>query len=374
MKKKIKIALIATSDFTFKSFMLTNIKRLSKDFNLLICCNNALSIKKFIPKNVSLNNINFVRKPNLLIDIVSFFSLLYFFLKNKPYLTISLTPKAGFLTALASFIARVSYRIHWFTGQLWVTKKGLTRVFYKILDKVIFLLSHHVLVDSNSQKKFLISTGIIRKQKSTVLLNGSVGGVNIKKFKYSNKERNIFRKKLKIRKNDFIFLYLGRINRDKGIIELIKAFKKIDKFYKVFLILVGPIEENFIKNYIKQNKKVIYAGKTNNPEKWFSVGDIICLPSFREGFGSVIIEAGACNLPALGSNIYGISDAIEQNKTGILHKVGNVNDIKNKMLFAIKNKKLLKKYGQRARKRVKKKFEENLLSQHFLEFINSRIS
>ena len=123
MKKKIKIALIATTDSTFKSFMLTHIKRLSKDFNLLICCNNVLSIKKLVPKNVSLHNINFVRKPNLLIDIFSFFSLLYFFLKNKPYLTISLTPKAGFLTALASFIASVSYRIHWFTGQLWVTKK-----------------------------------------------------------------------------------------------------------------------------------------------------------------------------------------------------------------------------------------------------------
>ena len=263
--------------------MLTHIKRLSKDFNLLICCNNVLSIKKLVPKNVSLHNINFVRKPNLLIDIASFFSLLYFFLKNKPYLPISLTPTAGFLTALASFIARVSYRIHWFTGQLWVTKKGLTRIFYKILDRIIFSLSHHVLVDSNSQKKFLISKSIIKKQKSTVLLHGSVGGVNVKKFKYSKKERNLYRKKLKIRKNDFIFLYLGRINRDKGIIELIKAFKKIDKFYKAFLILVGPIEENFIKNYIKYNKKVIYA--KNYPEKWFSVGDIVCLPSFREGFG-----------------------------------------------------------------------------------------
>ena len=112
MKKKIKIALIATTDSTFKSFMLTHIKRLSKDFNLLICCNNVLSIKKLVPKNVSLHNINFVRKPNLLIDIASFFSLLYFFLKNKPYLTISLSPKAGF----NSFIIHCKsfYRIHFY--------------------------------------------------------------------------------------------------------------------------------------------------------------------------------------------------------------------------------------------------------------------
>ena len=98
-----------------------------------------------------------------------------------------------------------------------------------------------------------------------------------------------------------------------------------------------------------------------------------CLPSYREGFGSTIIEAGSCNLPTLGSNIYGINDAIEKNQTGFFHKAGNVNDIQKKMLFVIKNKKLLKKYGKNARKRVEKNFEENLITQKFLEFINSRI-
>ena len=99
----------------------------------------------------------------------------------------------------------------------------------------------------------------------------------------------------------------------------------------------------------------------------------MCLPSHREGFGSVVIEAASCNLPTLGSNIYGISDAIVENQTGFLHKVGNAGDIKKKMVFVIKNKRLLKKFGQRARKRAKKNFEENLISQKFLEFINSKI-
>ena len=298
---------------------------------------------------------------------------MFSFFKNRPHLTISLSPKAGFITALSSFLARISYRIHWFTGQVWVTKKGFVRTFYKILDKIIFNLSHHVLVDSYSQKKFLITNNILSKTKSSVLFHGSVGGVNVNKFKYKKTYRNLLRRKLKISKNDFVFLYLGRINKDKGVIDLIESFKGFQKFNKVFLILVGPMETDYIKKYINKNKKISYVGKTLFPEKWFSMADILCLPSYREGFGSVIIEAGSCHLPSLGSNIYGINDAIIENQTGFLHKVGNISDIQKKMLFIINNKKLLKKYGINARKRVKKNFEENLISQKFLEFINSKI-
>ena len=374
MKKKQTIALIAITASTINSFMLRHIEVLSKDYNLLIFCNDTSLIRKKIPKNVLLTNINFKRQLNLIFDSVSFLFLLYFLVKYRPHLTISITPKAGLITAISSFIAGVSYRIHYFTGQTWVTKKGFVRFIYKVSDRIIFKLSHHVLMDSSSQKKFLISNNIISHDRSTVLLHGSVGGVNTKKFKYKKTTRNLLRKKLQISKNDFTFLYLGRMNRDKGIIDLIKAFQKIKNFYNIFLVLVGPIEDEYIKNFIKKNKKVIYVGETLNPEKWFSMADILCLPSYREGFGSVVIEAGSCNLPTLGSNIYGITDAIVKNQTGFLHKVGSISDIKKKMLLVIKNRKLLKKYGQRARKRVEKKFEENLISEKFLEFIKSRIN
>ena len=374
MKQTLTIAIVSTTASTINAFMLCHINKLSSQYNLLILCDDAMSLKKKVPNNVVLNNIKFHRKPNLIIDIKTFFILLYFLIKNKPSLTISLSPKAGFLTALSSFITRVPYRIHWFTGQVWITKKGLVRRFYKIIDKIIFNLSSHVLVDSHSQRKFLISNNIISKNKSSVLFNGSVGGVNIKKFKFNNSNRYLKRRKFNISINDFVFLYLGRINKDKGIFDIIKAFEKIQEFDKIFLILVGPLEDKNIKNLIKDNKRIIYAGKTLVPEKWFSIADIFCLPSYREGFGSVIIEAGSCNLPTLGSNIYGINDAIKKDQTGFFHKAGCINDIQKKMLFVIKNKRLLKKYGKRARKRVEENFEENLISQKFLEFINSRIS
>ena len=374
MKKNKKIAIVSTEAITINAFMLGHIKKLSHHYNLLIFCNNAESLKRLLPKSVSLTNINFRRKPDLINDTVTFLLLLYYLIKNKPDLTISLSPKAGLLTALSSFLARIPYRIHWFTGQIWIKKISIFNFIYKTLDKLIHYLSHHVLVDSHSQKKFLLSNRVISNEKSTVLHLGSVGGVNTKRFKYKKIYRKLLRKKLQIPQNDFIFLYLGRINREKGIIELIEAFNKIEKNKKnIFLVLVGPIENDSFIDLIKKNKKVIYINKTSVPEKWYSIADIFCLPSHREGFGSVIIEAGSCNLPSLGSNIYGITDAIVNNKTGFFHKVGNIKDIQKKMLFAFKNKKLLKKYGKYARKRVKKNFEEKLISEKFLKFINLKL-
>ena len=198
MKKKPTIALISTSASTITSFMLNNVEILSQHYNLIIICNDAVSLKKLVTKKIQLINIDFKRKPNLIADISSFFILLYFLLKNKPDLSISISPKAGFLTALCSSLARVSYRIHWFTGQIWVTKKGFSRSFYKFLDKIIFNFSDHVLIDSKSQKDFLITNNIVTKNKATVLLHGSVGGVNIKRFKYSKVNRNLIRKKLNL--------------------------------------------------------------------------------------------------------------------------------------------------------------------------------
>lgn len=374
MKIFFKIAFIATTHGTISSFMLAHIRRLSIKHDIFICCKDAHLLKKLVPKNVILNNINFKRKPDLVYDLIALFKLVKFFLNKRIDYTFSISPKAGFVGALSSFIVRIPNRIHWFTGQIWITKKGISKFFYRFLDKIIFSLSHHVLVDSSSQRKFLIVNKIISKNYSSVLHKGSVGGVNTKKFKFSKFNKNLIRSRLLISKNAFVFLYLGRIHKDKGIFELVEAFSEIQYDHNAFLVLVGPIEYENFKDLIKNNKKIIYYGSTTKPERFFSIANILCLPSHREGFGSVIIEAASCQIATLGSSIYGITDAIVANQTGFLHKVGSANNIKKKMLYLLKNKKLVKKYGQNARKRVEIDFEESLIVKKFIEFVNSRIN
>ena len=255
MKKRNKIALIANTSNFFNSFFLQHIHLLSKNYELLICCNNANKLKKCIPKNIKLINISYKRGVNFLSDLNALFCTLYFFLKNRPDISISFTPKIGFMTSLSSLVAGTPNRIHWFTGQIWTSKKGFLRKFYKLIDKLIFFISRYVLIDSHSQEKFLINEKVILKKKSFVLHKGSVGGVDTKKFKYNKKKRLNLRNKYSISMNTFTFLFLGRINKDKGIVELIKAFETIDKKYDVKLIFVGPIEDKELINLLKKTKE-----------------------------------------------------------------------------------------------------------------------
>jgi len=374
MNKKSKIVLIANTSNFFNVFMLNHIKQISKKFDLYICCNNANSLKKKIPSSVSLININFKRGLNLPHDVISFFNILFFFFKNRPNLSISFTPKIGFMVALASFIVRVPRRVHWFTGQIWARKKGIYKIIYKFIDKIIYFLSNEILVDGVSQRNFLINENVVSKNKSIVFHKGSVGGVDTKKFKFNNQKRIKLREKYLISKNTFVFLYLGRINKDKGIIELVNAFKKIQNNSNVLLIFVGQLEDSKLIQLFQNNKKIFYFNFSNNPEDWFSVADILCLPSHREGFGTVVIEAASCGIPALCSNIYGLRDAVIHNKTGFFHEVGSSSDIKSKMEYIIKNKKQVKNLGIMAKKNAAKDFDKNLITNRLLKFINSNIN
>ena len=373
MNKKKKIILISNTFSFFNAFMLNHVKNLSKRYNLCLCCENANLLKKKVPKNVLLINIDFGRGINLFRDIKSFFLLISLFLFHGPNFSISFTPKIGFMVAIVSFITITPKRFHWFTGQIWANSKGLKRIFFKSIDKLIYKLSNHVLVDSVSQRKFLIKENIISENKSIVLNKGSVGGVDLKKFRFNFKIRVKLRKKLSIGKNTFVFLYLGRINKDKGIADLINAFKKIEKHYNVLLVFVGSIEEKNFKHLINNEKNILYFNYSDKPEDWFSLADMLCLPSYREGFGTVVIEAASCSLPSLCSKIYGLKDTIIDGRTGFFHKPGIVNSIKNKMTFAIKNKKLVRNSGKLARTKVQKDFDQKIITKEFIKLINLSI-
>ena len=189
MNKKPKIALISNTSNFFNSFTLKHIEQLSKNYELFVCCNDPINLKKLVPKNVSFVNLKFKRNISFFNDILSFLLTLIFFFKEKPNLSISFTPKVGFIVAIVSFITNTPTRIHWFTGQVWATKNGLSRIFLKSIDKIIYFLSDKVLIDSISQKKFLIKEKIVTKKKSTVLHKGSVGGVDLNKFKFDKKKK-----------------------------------------------------------------------------------------------------------------------------------------------------------------------------------------
>lgn len=365
-----KILILSVSPLAIKSFLLGHIQKLSKNHEVVVVSNDIKSLEGLLPANVNSNEIKILRKPSIFKDLISLFKLVKLFNSYNPDLSISINPKAGLINAIAGTLSGVKFKVHWFTGQVWSTQKGLKRNLLIALDKLIFFLSDHCLVDSFSQQKFLIKNKVLNYKKSSVIGKGSVGGVDLKRFKRDPNLRKKFRKKLGIDDGEFIFLFLGRINKDKGVTDLIDVFNLIkNKYLNVKLLIVGDIEDKIFKNekYDKDSQTLFFES-TANPEKFINIANVLCLPSYREGFGSVIIEAAANGVPSLGSNIYGIQDAIKNNITGILHKVKSVKDIANKMSFLIENDKNTLEMGKEAYIRAYKDFDSISHSEMFNYF------
>jgi len=370
---KRKIALVVSTPSTFNSFYRNHIKVLSQNFDVTLIANFKLSECDI--DNVKKIHVDIQRKPSLVVDIKVLFELIKIFKEERFEVVHSTTPKAGLLTQIAGKLARVKFRIHTFTGQVWATKTGYKREILKKLDSLIAVSAVHLLADSFTQRDFLEDQGVVPKNKIQVLGLGSISGINTDKFRPLKTDK--LREELNISKESFLYLYLGRLNKDKGILDLLAAFEQVhSKNPSTYLLIVGRDEERLvpiIERHPLFKKSISYVGFTKQPENFMSMADVFCIPSYREGFGSVVIEAAACKTPSIGSNIYGLSDSIEDGKSGLLFKVGNINDLANKMDYCYNHSEDLKKYAEYGYERVCKNFTQEISSNDLLNFYKENI-
>lgn len=378
MKSKLKICFVATVDTAITSFLANHLRELSKLYELTIITNTSNSdLLSEIGVDANLIQARFSRKISLANDFYCLIKLVQIFMKNKFASVHSITPKAGLLAILAARICFIPTRIHTFTGQVWATDTGLKRSFLKFLDKLIGKMTTHNFVDSQSQRNFLVKEAVLSPNKSLVFGSGSVAGVDLKKFKSNKRLGNEIRKQLGIPKDGFVYLFLGRLVEDKGVLDLAKAFSEINNS-KIYLVFVGSDETKLSAHILNicahKTKHIRVLGFSKEPYKYITLANVLCLPSYREGFGSVIIEAAAMGVPAIGSNIYGITDAIQLNKTGLLHEPGDILGIKIAMESLLHKPSLLNKLKQAAKRRVVDKFDANKITDHWLKFYSRYVS
>ncbi len=378
MKKK--ICFVLSAEYTLKYFLVYQMRRLGDiyDLTIIINSNNPFLLSE-LNINGALKNISIQRKISIFSDVKNVLEIFVFFKKNKFAVVHSITPKAGLLTALAAFFAGKKIRIHTFTGQIWASKSNLNRLFLKFFDKIISVFSTTVIVDSPSQLKFLRQELVLSKSKGQVMGAGSLSGVNLNRFSFNSEIRKTYREKYKILDNETVFLFVGRLTKDKGILELAKAFAALRELNdKPHLWIVGPDEENItmqVKIVLGSSvDKVRFFGSTSTPEDFMSASDILCLPSHREGFGTVIIEAGAIGIPTIGSRIYGITDAIVENVTGIMHNMGDYTDLQAKMTILLNDTDLRTRMGLNASQRVKNFFSEVIVAEEIIKLYESLLS
>jgi len=324
---------------------------------------------KVIPLSIS-------RNIRILSDAYCLIRLVYIFIKLRPSAVHSITPKAGLLAMLAGFIACVPFRVHTFTGQVWATSHGLKRVVLKFIDWLTARLATFNIIDSPSQQQFLINQKVLTKERSIVFGMGSVSGVDLQRFKPSKKVLTEVRHELGIPEDAFVFIYLGRLNKDKGILDLALAFTSL-KNKNTYLLVVGPDEGDFVEEIKSLSgdsvDRLRFVAYTRTPERFLAASDVLCLPSYREGFGNVVIEAAAMGLPAIASDIYGISDAIVDKGTGLLHPPGDAECIKRCMDIFLARPDKLERFGCEAKSRAVKNFDAERITEFWLGFYEQQL-
>lgn len=373
-RRRPDICFVVTSRLVVRFFLVDIINCLSESHDIVLVVNNDHEEDVDLSDiRAEIVHIRIERKISVFRDLAALCKLTWFLALVRPRVVHSISPKGGLLAMTAGFIARIPERIHTFTGQVWVSRRGAMRALLKTLDKALAAFATRLLADSNSQCAFLVEQGIARKDKIRVLASGSVCGVDVGRFAPSPQRRARTRKRLGIEDDACVFLFIGRMNRDKGVLDLGRAFLPVAMRYPhIWLLFVGPDEEGMIdalgRICAPVADRVRFAGYTSRPEDYTAAADVLCLPSYREGFGVMIIEAAASGIPAIGSRIYGITDAVVDGETGMLFPPGDVDTLARAMEKFAADPLLSARMGKAARKRAVSCFSQKMLEYAWEEF------
>lgn len=378
MKDKLIIFRVVTSNYCVSTHLKNTLLRLPDNFHFFVIGDDVEIFSSEYP-SVKFINLPLKRNFNLIFDVISIFKLAILIIKYRPKVVHSLMTKAGLYSAILSYVLDVQTRVHTFTGQVWATRTGVIRFMLKLVDKIICRLNTNCFSDSKSQSEFLFENGIsINKKVIPYFLNGSISGVDIDKYKYENliNERNEIFDKYKIEKDQFILGYIARKSIDKGCIDMLNIFSKIlDKLpnKNIRLFFIGPDESNGeVQNFFISNSRIknyiIELGFVNNHYQLLSACNLLCLPSHREGFGSIVIDAAAIGVPAVGYKIPGLVDSISDNYSGVLVPFGNIDIFVDKIAELVSDTMKIKEFSVNARNYVVENFDANLINQMMFDF------
>ena len=362
-----KLIRITTVPISIEKLLENQPKYFSKFFDITIVSSDKSELEKLGKKQgVKTFCLPLTRKITPFKDIIAIFKLYFFLKRENPKIVHSHTPKAGFVGMTASFFAGVPIRMHTVAGLPLMERKFITKKVLIFIEKLTYLFATNVYSNSKKLMEFILSKKFCSKRKIKTLANGSSNGIDTKYFSdnISLISKNKLLDTLKILKNDFVFCYVGRVVKDKGINELVSAFNELNlKNKNCKLIIVGKIENEInpvsksTMGIIKKNKNILLTGFKNDVRPYLSIGNCFVFPSYREGFPNVLMQAGAMDLPCIATNINGCNEIIQDNINGFLIPPKNI-DALVKAMQKIMDKKLIIKLSKNSRLMVKEKYDQ----------------
>ena len=371
MKQKIIRACTVSLSFIFLERM---IPELQKKYEVILLSSPGSELDEMERKyGVQGKRVPMERHISLFYDLVSLLHLIQTFLKEKPTMVHSMTPKAGLLCMIAAWLTKVPVRVHTFTGLVFPTATGLKRRILMFTDWLTCACATHVIPEGKGVMADLRNNGITKKPMK-VLGYGNIKGVDMTHY---SRRPEVMELGQKLKKEGvFTFLFVGRMAKDKGINELCTAMGKLSGFAPVRLLLVGwnedsqdPISQD-AKKMLENNSAFEYVGEKYGDEllAYYASADCFVLPSYREGFPNTVLEAGAMGLPSIVTDINGSREIIVEGENGFIVPPRDEEALFQAMLEMVRNKKNREYMAGKARGMIASRFEQSFVQKCLLDF------
>lgn len=327
--------------------------------------------------------IPFTRQITPFWDLYCLWLLFRLFRKEKPDVVHTHTPKAGLLGMIAAKFAGVKVRIHTVAGLPYMAAEKNKKNLLIKAEKWTYKYATHIWPNSQSLKDFILSEKLIDENKVEVLGSGSSNGVDLDIYNRSSlKENHLVAATMRVMpgENEFIVLAVGRLVKDKGIEELVKAFLDSKIVNRAKLVLLGSFEQELnpiddqILRQIEDHPKIVQVEWTDHVSHYMAISDILVHPSHREGFPNVLLEAGAMQLPIICSNIIGNKDVVTDRKTGLMFPVKKVDVLKDALEFAYVKREYMQQLAENLHQEIVSKYDRKVMHTLILENYNKLLS
>jgi lipopolysaccharide/colanic/teichoic acid biosynthesis glycosyltransferase len=306
-------------------------------------------------------------------DFISLIRLIILIRKFRPDIVHTHTPKAGLLGMMAAWLCQVPVRMHTVAGLPLMEKRGFLRSLLIWIEKVTYRCATGVYPNSVGLARF-IQENIGNDFPMKIIGRGSSNGIDTRHFSRHadlESEASELRRKYGIAKNDLVYSFVGRVVKDKGIGELIHAFRscreQLATELKLFLLIVGPFEQDLDPvskddfQFLKEDSNVILAGYQSDVRPWIMASDIFVFPSYREGFPNVVMQASCLQVPSIVSNINGCNEIIEDGKTGLIVEPKNAAQLFNAMQLLSANEDMRKQFAHAAMQKVVAEYDQKFV-------------
>lgn len=371
--EKKKVLRVSTIPLSMNLLLKGQLKMLNEEYEVVAVSSPGEDLEAVAEREgVRTVELPMERRISLFKDIRSLWAMIKLIRKEKPWMVYSLTPKAGLVTMIAGKLCGVPVRVHMFTGLVFPTTTGLKRQILMFTDRLTCFCATVVNPEGEGVKRDLERYHISSKPL-TIIGNGNINGLDMD---FYDRTPEVLEKAQAYQKEGTTtYCFVGRIVGDKGINELVSAFKRLHAEHPATrLLLVGPFEDNLdpvseeTRNTIETLSAIEAVGWQSDVRPFLAASDVFVFPSYREGFPNVVMQAGALGLPSIVTDINGSNEIIRNGENGVIIPSKDEEALYQTLKDTLENPDKWKTIAANARESIARRYEQQMLWKEIKKF------